>query len=92
MVPGIFLKVLDLGPLPQTPGFIACSQSRGRSQPSRAITKRSAAKKRHSASVLGPGSALRSLPSVALSSVQVSGMITVVKAITNTNELFQVLP
>ncbi len=44
MVPRIFLKVVDLGPLPQTPRFIAWSQSRGRSQPSRATTKRSASK------------------------------------------------
>ena len=32
MLPGIFLKVLDLGPLPQTPGFIAWSQSRAAPQ------------------------------------------------------------
>jgi hypothetical protein len=81
MLLGIFLKVLDLGPLPQTPGFIAWSQSRGRSQPKPRHNETECPEKRHSASVLGPGSALRSLPSVALSSVQVRGMITVLEAI-----------
>jgi hypothetical protein len=61
----LFSKEFD-GALPQTPGFIALVP----------IPKRGTANDTPPASVLAPGAALGSLPSVALFSVQAVGMIT----------------
>jgi hypothetical protein len=73
MTPGIFLEELDWGSAPD-PGiyrFVPIPRRDGKAD--LAMTKRDGWK--HPASVLGPGSALGSLPSVALSSVQVRSRI-----------------
>ena len=68
----MFSKVLDLGLCPRPRDLSLCPNPEAGGSGSLATNETGCPKKGHPASVLGPGSALGSLPSVALSSAQVS--------------------
>jgi len=77
----VVLKVVDPGALPPTPRDLArFSQNGGPKPPER----ETGCRQRHPASVLGPGSALGLLPSIALSSAQVEWSVTEVRGVVET--------